>query len=132
MSRENVEIVRRCVEHYVAGENEAALAAFHPEAEFEGFLQGRRSRVYRGADGITEALGAWTGTFSDYRVENEEFVDAGERVLLVARESGHGRGSGIRVEQVTYSVFTLKGGTIVRWQVFVDREKAYEAAGLGG
>jgi ketosteroid isomerase-like protein len=86
--------------------------------------------VYRGREGVAEAMRVWTGTWDDWRVELEEIVDAGDRVVLIARESGRGKGSGIEIDQRVYGVFTLRDGKIVRWKGFIDRDQALEAAGL--
>jgi hypothetical protein len=39
---------------------------------------------------------AWFGTWSDYRQEVEQMLDAGEDVVVVLRESGTGRGTVLR------------------------------------
>ena len=44
----------------------------------------------------------------------EEFIDAGDRVLVTAHHRGRGRGSGIEVDTRLYSVYTLRDGKVVR------------------
>jgi uncharacterized protein len=129
MSQENVEIVRRHFEAYLSGDNETALAAYDPQVEFDASLR-PEGHVYRGREGVAEAMRVWTGTWEDWTIELEEIVDAGDRVVLIARESGRGKGSGIEIDQRVYGVFTLRDRKIVRWKGFIDRDQAFEAAGM--
>ena len=129
MSQENVEIVRRCVEAYLAGDNEDALAAYDAEVEFDVSLR-PEGQIYRGRAGVAEAMRVWIGTWEDWRVDIEDIADAGDRVLVTLRESGRGKGSGIEIDQRVFGVFTLRDGKIIRWKAFLDRDQALEAAGL--
>jgi ketosteroid isomerase-like protein len=130
MSEENVEIVRRMLEAYMSGDNEAALAAFDPAVAFDWTVRPDGGAVFRGREGVAEAMRTWSGAFEDYRIEAEEIVDAGDCVFVAIRDVGRGKGSGAVVEQRGYSLVTLRNGKIVHWQGFLSREKALEAAGL--
>ena len=129
MSEENVEVVRRHMDAFRSGNYTAALAAYHPDAVCDATVR-PEGRMYRGRDGVAEAIRVWVGTWDDWSWEVEELIDAGDRVLLVARESGTGRGSGVKVIQDTFWVFRLRDRQIVHATVLVDRDKALEAAGL--
>ena len=129
MSQENVEIVRHCVEAFLSGDNETALSHYDPEVEFDATAR-PEGQVYRGHQGVAEAMRVWVGAWEDWKFEVEEFIDMGDRVLLIARESGRGKGSGVEIDQQAFVVFTLRQGKIVRWQGFVHRDPALEAAGL--
>jgi ketosteroid isomerase-like protein len=72
----------------------------------------------------------WAGAWEDWSLEFEQMIDAGDKVLVIARESGRGKGSGVEVEQRAFAVFTLREGRIVHWKGFVNRRQALEAAGL--
>jgi ketosteroid isomerase-like protein len=127
MSQENVEIVRRSMDAYRSGDYEGAIAAWHPEVVFDEVPQGR---VYRGREGVAESIRVWAGTWDDWEWEIEELIDCGDRVLMVMRQSGRGKGSGVPVEQQTFFVYTLRDGQIVRAAILFDRAQALEAAGL--
>ena len=129
MSQENVEIVRRHMDAYRSGNYAAALAAYHPEVVCDATVR-PEGRVYRGREGVADAIRIWTGTWDEWTWEIEELIDAGDHVLLVARESGTGKASGVRVVQQTFWVFNLRDGQIVHATVFVDRGTDLEAAGL--
>ena len=129
MSQENVEIVRQVFEAYSTGDNEAALAAFDPDVEFDVSIR-PEGHVYRGHAGIAEAMRTWIGTWEDWTMEVEEIIDAGDRVLLVDRQIGRGKGSGVPLDQQTFWVYTLRKGKIVRLKWLPTRQEALEAAGL--
>ncbi len=131
MSQENVEIVRQVYAAYSLGDNEAALACFDPEVEFDVSIR-PESGVYRGHAGVVEAMRTWTGTWENFRADVEQIIDAGERVLVEERQTGRGKGSGVPLDQRFFSVFTLRAGKIVRVVWFSSRVEALEAAGLPG
>jgi len=129
MSQENVEVVRRHILAYESGDYEAALAAYHPDVVCDATVR-PEGRVYRGREGVAEAIRVWVGTWDDYMWDTEELIDAGERVLMVVHESARGKGSGVEVDQQTFWVYTLRHGQIVHAKVLFDKSQALEAAGL--
>jgi ketosteroid isomerase-like protein len=71
------------------------------------------------------------------RVMSEENVDvvrrlwdAGDRIVTVYSYRGRGRLSGLPVEELFATVWTLRDRKVVRVQWFIEREEALEAAGL--
>ena len=129
MSRENVEIVRRHMDAFRAGDVTAALTAYRPEVIFDARVR-PEGRIYRGRDDYWEAVRAWVGTFDDYTWEIEELIDADERVLMALRECGRGKGSRVEVIQQSFWIYELRDGQIVHATVLVDRAEALEAVGL--
>jgi uncharacterized protein len=129
MSEENVEIVRRVYDAYLSGDFEAALAMIDPEVEWDGSIR-PEGKVYRGHDGIVEALRTWTGTWEAFRLEVEEIIDAGDHVIAVEQQSGRGKGSGLPLRQQNFSIFALREGRITRVVFARTRDEALEAAGL--
>jgi ketosteroid isomerase-like protein len=68
--------------------------------------------------------------FDNLRLEPEELIDAGDRVVAVQRLSGRAKGSGIETELRFAVVYTISGGKIVRGREYMTREQALEAIGL--
>jgi ketosteroid isomerase-like protein len=103
MSKKNVEIVPRCCEAFNRGHYEAALDALDPDVEYEltHFPDGR---VYRGHAGVREAFRIWLGTWDHYRQEQEQFIDAGDEVVVCVREYGRGKGSGLELARAMFGV----------------------------
>ena len=129
MSQENVEAVRRCCDAFGRGDYEAALAVLDPEIEYDltHFPDGR---VYRGHEGVREAFRIWLGTWEDYRQEQDEFIDAGDRVVVCVREHGRGKGSGVELSRATFGIWTLRDGRAVHIGFRATRAEALEAAGV--
>ena len=129
MSQENVEVVGRHMAAYLSGDFETALAAYSPDVECDTSVR-PEGQMYRGREGVVEAFRVWRGTWADWKGEVDEIIDAGDRVLMVLRESGRGKGSGVPVEQRTFFLYDLRDRMIVRVTVLLDKDQALEAAGL--
>jgi ketosteroid isomerase-like protein len=85
---------------------------------------------YRGLDGLVNYLRAWLEPFSEYHVENLDYIEAGDCVLVPSRQWGVGHESGTRTELELTTLFELRGGKIVRIHQFDTLGEALEAAGL--
>jgi ketosteroid isomerase-like protein len=121
MSEENVEIVRRAWEF--EGE---ALEHYDPD-----FVSNRldEGTVY-GLDAVLQANQRWREAWEVLEERADEFIDAGDHVVVTNYFRGRGRGSGVEVDHRYYEVYTLLNRKIVRMDEFTEREKAFEAAGL--
>jgi len=53
----------------------------------------------------------------------------GNRILADLILHAVGRGSGVEVSQANFQLFTIRDGTIVKWEVFIDRKEAEAAVG---
>jgi ketosteroid isomerase-like protein len=69
-------------------------------------------------------------TRDEHRFEPQEFIDAGDQVVVLQREYQRGKSSGVELSIDTASVLHLRDGRIVRMQGYMDRAAALEAAGL--
>jgi ketosteroid isomerase-like protein len=76
------------------------------------------------------AIVEWLGAWEKVRVEAERIVDLGDKVLVLSRQSGRGKRSGVPVNIKSSDIFTVRGGRIVRWELYVDRAEGLRAAGL--
>jgi ketosteroid isomerase-like protein len=132
MSEENVEIVREAFEAFLGGDQEKTARLVDPEVEFHGTVGGlQEGQVAHGQSQIEHEfeevdLEAW----EERRLEAEEFIDAGDDVVVLLHEYRRGRGSGVELEAKTAVVVAVSGGRVVRIQGYMDRDAALEAAGL--
>jgi ketosteroid isomerase-like protein len=129
VSQANVEIVRRAFAFGMQGRGDPAeaLADFHPEVVLNSAEQPAAS----GRDAVRDNFERWRSAWEQIEASAEEFIDAGDRVIVTAYFRGRGRGSGIEVDARFYEVYTLRDGTIVQVDEFTERARALEAAGLG-
>ena len=131
MSRENVDSVRRGLEAFRRGGVEALLDFIDPE--FETTTPAELSvepSTYRGHDGLRRYFESFYEVMEEIRFEAEEFVDAGERVVVPTRLIARGRGTGIDTEQRLTMVWTVRGGKAVRLDSYGTKAEALAAAGL--
>jgi ketosteroid isomerase-like protein len=132
MSQENVEIVRRTVDAIQRGKWEQAAQLLDPHAEGHGTVGGlTEGTVVRGVTEFRQSFEqedaeAW----DERRLEAEEFIDAGDCVVVLVREFRRGRGSGVELETDTAVVFEVRDARVVRIQGYMDRAEALKAAGL--
>jgi ketosteroid isomerase-like protein len=129
MSEENVELVRRgieSVEAFWAMLDEYVVWDMRP-AQF-GVLD--LDPVIVGRDAVIEACRRWWGTWEEYRFDADEVIDAGASVVVVVHERMRGKGSGVPIDRHWTQIWTFYRGRIIRWEHFLDRAEALEAAGL--
>jgi ketosteroid isomerase-like protein len=132
MSQENVEVVRRFIDAYNAGELDAAVdfcaadvtvfpdASVFPESsslvgrdEFRGFLE--------------ETWAAWASG----SVTPTEVLDIGEgRVLVRADWAATGSASGVETHTNISQIYTIRDDQISRAEYFFDHDNALKAVGL--
>jgi len=85
---------------------------------------------YRGRAGVERWLADWGSAWSEFSMEPEEFIDAGNQVVAVIRMKAKGRGCGVGVERQDAIVYELGDGKIVRLDYYNNRKQALEAVGL--
>ena len=125
-----MDVVRRIHQAVERGESPRALGVFDDDVEYVNPPDAVEPGVLRGVDAFERAFATIDETFGGVRIEVEQLVDAGDRVLVLARLSGRGRASGVGIDIPQGYVWTLSNGRVVRFQWFNDRELARAAAGL--
>jgi ketosteroid isomerase-like protein len=136
MSQENVELLRRMLEIFNnEGDLDGMIALADPPAEFEFVASGVSfpdfADVYRGPEGLRQAVELFWGEFDEPHVEINELIDAGDQVFIPATFRGRGKHSGAETSWgPLWGVWTVRDGRMVRWLGFTDRDAALEAAGL--
>ena len=130
MSQENVEIVRRALEAYEREGLDGLMCYLDPQIEWTTTGAFLEAATYHGHEGVRRYLGAMIDEFDDLRNTPEEFIDAGEQVVLTTRASGRGKLSGAPVELMMAWVSLVKDGRIIRIRNYREKAEALEAAGL--
>ena len=98
MSQENVEIVRRHIAAWGAGEAALALSFLDPHIVLDVTRTGEIEGAFYRAEGVVEHFRRYAGTFDDYRWEVRRLDDLGTgAVLALVTQSGRGKGSGASV-----------------------------------
>ena len=127
-----MEIVRRGYDLFAAGDLEGLAALISADAETPDAgglgLTGRATGIRHDPEGFLRAIEEVTEAFDDYRVEAEEFTDAGDAVVVSVRISGRGKASGMEQEARLAHLWILRDGKAIRGEVYRTIEEALEAA----
>jgi ketosteroid isomerase-like protein len=131
MSQDNVEIVRRSIAAFNAGDFEGAVADLAAEFEYTatGAVPGAGG-VFRGPEGFRRFLESFWGEFDEPRTEVRDLVAAGDHVIAAQTFRGRGKQSGVETSWDLWQVWTLRDGKGIRGRGFTSEEQALEAAGL--
>ena len=91
---------------------------------------GPASGVYCGpvevAGYMRDFLAEWDGLV----IVGEEFIDAGDSVVVRVDQRATGRDSGTPVHAGYFQVWTFRGASVIRIESVSERPEALEAAGL--
>jgi|EndMetStandDraft_8_1072994.scaffolds.fasta_scaffold128853_2 ketosteroid isomerase-like protein len=124
MSEANVDVVRAIyeawekrtpVDHLVAPDLEYVNPPYAVEG---GTVRDRR------------ALGRVLDVYADFRIEEKQFIDAGDDVVVIGVARGTGA-SGVPIELRQGYVWTIENGRAIRFRWFNAPDEALAAAGLG-
>jgi ketosteroid isomerase-like protein len=132
MSRENMELVRRMFDQIgTHSENaEALYELLDRDVVWDtSALELPGMGVHRGHAGVREFWRRWLGTWEQWEFWPEKFIDAGDHVVVVVRQRGRGKASGVQVEQRHAQVWTLRDGRIIRHTLYRDVDVALRALG---
>ena len=111
----NVELVRMAVDAVNRHDLATLDAMASDEFEFHSTFAASEGRAFRGREGVRDYFDTLDEVFDDMRIEIEEITDAGEdRLVVVVRVTGRGKGSGASVEQRNGQVWRFANRKIVR------------------
>jgi ketosteroid isomerase-like protein len=134
MSQENVEIVREVMvllsEEPGARRERELLSRFAPDVVIDMSARVFNPDVYEGHAGLRRLGDEVAVIWSEFHIEPEQIVDAGNRVAVAEIRRGRGVGSDVEVEQRAWSIWTMRDGRIVHAATDLTRDEALEAAGL--
>jgi ketosteroid isomerase-like protein len=126
MSQDNVEAVRLSIAAYQRGEWEEATAYLAPDVVWEV----GQELPARGPAAVREMWKRWNSEWEELDMVDEEFIDAGDNVVVVMHYRARGRLSGVAVEEREFEVHTFRDGQCVRKVNFGTRAEALAAVGL--
>jgi ketosteroid isomerase-like protein len=129
MSQENVEIVRAGFEAWNAGDMDAVLDLYVPEAIFRLPEDWPEPGPFVGREAVRHQFEQLRATWDADTVEAiSDFIDSGDRVVvrIIWRGAGHGPVADVEMT----SIYTIRKGRIVYDEKFWDHGEALEAVGL--
>src|SRR3954453_19003866 len=131
MSQENVEIVKRANEFLERRDWRGMMDLCDPNVELYGTVGGlEEGNILRGFSEITRAFETEDDeVWDEHRFEPQEFIDAGDRGVVLQREYQRSK-RGAELVRDTASILDLRDGRIVRIQGYMNPAEALEAVGL--
>jgi ketosteroid isomerase-like protein len=133
---ENVEIVRRGIEAAIRRPKpDFAIMneLYDPDHEYVSLIETLEGGSRHGARGYRDwLLNAEETIESEVRLEKVEEID-NDRILAMTPTRIWGRSSGVKLDEKRLAcIVTLRGGKIIRTEVYSSPEEALEAVGLEG
>jgi ketosteroid isomerase-like protein len=131
VSGANVETLRRIYGSWGKGDfatgvelyDEHIVLVLRPEFPEAGPHYGRDAiRDYMRDDFLRDFAGA--------TISGEEFLDAGDSVVVRVEQRASGPRSGVPVRMSYFQVWTFRGGSVIRIESIMERRDALAAAGL--
>jgi ketosteroid isomerase-like protein len=131
MSQDYVEIVRRIFERWGRGDFRAGLELYDPYIMLVLRPEFPDAGTYHGSEEIREYMRKdFLADLEDAAIIGEEFIPAGDSVVVQVNQVATGPGSGARVGLRYYHVWTFRGSSLIRIESIKTREEAFEAVGL--
>jgi ketosteroid isomerase-like protein len=114
VTRENVDLVRSTFEAWGKGDLKRVMAVLDPGIEWQMAEDEPDARMLRGQQEVLDMLGGWVESFSEFSADPQDFIDAGQHVLVPIRfvARPHGADAPVTIEET--QVFTVKDGAVVR------------------
>jgi ketosteroid isomerase-like protein len=128
MSQQDVETLRA---EYEAFGRKDFFRSVHPDFELKTPAQGPEVRTtHRSPDEARRSFEDFFEPYEDVVIEPQEFFERGDQIVVFFLMRSRPRGSSAVVEIRAGHVWTMRDGKAARLEIFPQREKALEAAGL--
>jgi ketosteroid isomerase-like protein len=129
VGEQDVELIRRLHEAWIAGDREAALALADPGIEWVEPPDSLAPGTHRGAEGVEASMEDWTAPYEEYRLEVTELRDLGDGLVLAClHQYGRAHGSTVPVESKAFNLWTVRDGRAMRMEMYRTEAQALAAA----
>jgi ketosteroid isomerase-like protein len=128
VSQENVGVVRSLYAGWLRGE--IGIDKLDPEISMveSETLPGAASAY--GIEAVERYMRSFVNYWEQIRFEPQEYIDAGNQVVVVASLIGKGKKSGVEVTRTWAYVWTVRERKALRMVGYADRAEALKAVGL--
>ena len=128
MTTESVELVSRAFSAFNRRDEAELLSLCHPDIEWIPMRSSAQGRVYRGHDGVREALADVGAEFEELRNDPRRWLDLGERLVVAGRLVAKERRGGLRIDIPGAWLCELRDGKVAYLRAFPDEEAALSHA----
>ena len=102
----------------------AWLECMDPEIEWSEGAEVPERHVYRGHEGVLRQQERFDEAWESFRIEAVDFAASGDKLVVVVKLWGRGRGSGAEVEARAAHLWEFRDGKAVRFDIYGDPERA--------
>jgi ketosteroid isomerase-like protein len=81
-------------------------------------------QTFRGRAGLKRWIDSIREIWDEWRMEQERFVVAGDRVVVLIHIVARGHMSGVGLDRETAHIWSLADGRLTRCEVYFDRDEA--------
>jgi ketosteroid isomerase-like protein len=123
MAQENVTLIQSMYEAFVRGDIPTVLGAMDPNIEWDqpeapGYPSAGIHRVPQAV--VNEVFGTIPTYYQEFAAVPQEFIDVGDRVIVIGAYQGKGKASGTPFVAPFVHIHTFRNGTVVRFQEYTD------------
>ena len=130
MSQENITVIRGMYESFSTGDVTSVLGQMHQHIEWreaENFIYADRN-PYRGPQAVLEGVFMRLASeWADFKVMPEEWLDAGNHIVVLGTYSGRHKESGREVRAQFAHIWGVTHGRVVRFQQYTDTKQFADA-----
>ncbi len=132
MSAQDVNLVRRAYEAWNRGDLDSAFEFLDSDVVISTPPDFPGAGRYHGLAEAKRWAEDFVQMWAEIRAEPEEFIDAGNKVVVFVRYFGRGKESGAEVRGVIVDshVLTLRDGRVVKLEMFQGTAEALSAVGI--
>jgi len=129
MSQENVQVIRELYEAFGRGDVPTVLGKMDQSIEWneaENFIYADRN-PYVGPLAVLEAvLMRFGAEWEGFTVTPEEWLDAGDRIVVLGTYSGTHKATGRQLRAQFAHIWSVREGRVVRFQQYTDTKQFAE------
>jgi ketosteroid isomerase-like protein len=127
LSSNNVDTLRSAYDGFARQDIPTVMAAFHEDIEWHTPDSMPFGGSYHGHDGVGHFFGQLSEYWQELRVEPEEFIDAGETIVVPIRLSGTGAGGAVQSESL--HLWRMRDGKAASFREYPDTARLLQALG---
>ena len=128
MFEQDVERLRGAYQAFNEGGGiDAILERLAPEFQIRDRQSSPDRQTRYGKEGVKELFDSYMEAFDALQLEPEEFIAAGDQIIVPLQQRIRGKGSGAVVVGQIVHVWTMRDGAAFRLRIFGDKEGALEA-----
>jgi uncharacterized protein len=133
MSQENMDVIRGMYDSFTRGDVDAVLERMHHEIEWreaDNFIYADRN-PYLGPRAVLEGVFIRLASeWHDFTVTPEEWLDAGNHVVVLGSYTGRHKETGREVRAQFAHIWGLTHGRVARFQQYTDTKQFADAVAV--